>query len=164
MLDCDPRVLQLTFSPDLRTVKHVRRFVAKWFDDVLHDEDGAWRAMLASHELLENAVKCSTGDHTSLHIEVFREAPGGRAILVSTRNRSSPENIAQLVRAIADLRGANDVFSHYQTLMQQSARRAEGSGLGLARLCAEAEMQLTSTVDDDCVTILAHVTLAEVAA
>ena len=163
MVDADPRLLQLTFSADLRTVKHVRRFVSHWFDDVLRDEDGAWRAMLASHELLENAVKCSIGDHTSLHIEVIREA-NGRCILVSTRNRSSRENISTLMRALDELNQANDVFSHYQRLMRISACQAEGSGLGLARLCAEAEMRLTGTVDDDCVTILAHVTLAEHAA
>ena len=46
------------------------------------------------------------------------------------------------------MQAAPDAFGFYQELIARTARRRDVSGLGLARVCAEAEMRLRCHVDD----------------
>lgn len=153
-----PHELEITLSVDLRAVPHVRRFVGHWFGSVLRDAENTWRAELACHELLENALKCTSSTTATLAISIIDDADY-RRLIVSTRNHSSLADLVVLQRDIEGIRRAADAFEHYQALMRESALRTDGSGLGLARVRAEAEMELDSYCANGMVTVVAHTTL-----
>jgi hypothetical protein len=145
---------ELKFRPNIELISIVRRFVASFFECVLRDPDAISRVALVTHELLENAVKYSTNGESILRVEANATAPIRLSITVS--NRASPEQIKLLQEIFEEMRGAGDPFVYYQKMMQRSAKLSEGSGLGLARILAEAEMTLDYQLTDDLISIRAQ--------
>ena len=72
----------------------------------------------------------------------------------------SSEYAVQLRRAVERcllaLVDAKDPAQHYDSLIRASAPKAEGSGLGLARLRAEGELTVDYSIDGDQLTITVH--------
>lgn len=140
----------------------MRRFVSEFYDQTLADPDATSRVALATHELLENAVKYSRDGRASVRIEVTNEGSRAR-VRIRTRNRASPEDAALIRRTIAEM-SATDANVYYLNLMRKNASRLDGSGLGLARIHAEAEMDMsvacgrngTITVSAETEVMLAH--------
>lgn len=156
----DAARFELTFRPNVQLVSVVRRFVAEFYQRFLVDADGAARVALATHELLENAVKYSRDGETRIRIEVWPQA-APRHVRLQLRNRAEPRHVAALREIVEAIDRAPDASSYYQTLITAKAReRAPTSGLGLARIFAEADMRLGCTVDGDLVEIEASAELA----
>lgn len=144
----------LKFRPNVALVSTVRRFVEEFFAEFLDDPDSTSRIALATHELLENAVKYASDEETVLAIEIFSGADGRRSVSIQTTNRAKPENIAR-VRALVDEMNQADPLAFYQTVMRRSLSVPVGSsGLGIARIRAECEMSVELKVDDGVVTLL----------
>lgn len=139
---------ELRFSPSSQLITTVRRFVLAFYTQVLGDREISSHLAVATHELLENAVKYGRRDEASLAVSVNPEG-SHFTVVVSIRNESEPGHIAEAERVIAALRGAGDVFSHYQELMGEVALRVDGSGLGLARIAAESGMGLEVVREGD---------------
>jgi hypothetical protein len=158
-----PAQFALRFRPNAELVQVVRRFVSDFYEEILHDPDGVSRVALATHELLENAVKYSNGGHTHLTIEVLHQGEVSR-VAIRISNRSTPENIEVVSSLFDEMRTIEDPFEHYQRAMRRSAKRVDGSGLGLVRVRAEGEMTMRHTVDGAEVSILAETTVARSAA
>ncbi|MGE0400997.1 MAG: ATP-binding protein [Kofleriaceae bacterium] len=152
--------VELNFRPNVQLVSVVRRFVSEFYQRTLGDPDGSSRVALATHELLENAVKYSKDGETTIRIEV--SASGSpRTVTIMLRNRAEDPHIAAIREIVDGVAAANDAFAYYQQLLVAKAKRREGSGLGLARICAEGEMAITLNVEgEDTVELLAttHVT------
>jgi len=149
-----PARVELEFGPSLEVISVVRRFVGDFYGHVL-DEDLTSRMALATHEMLENAVKYSTRGETRLSITV--EPPAARArVMIQTTNRATTENLRFVAEAIEEMKRSQDPFTYYQEAMRRSARRSEGSGLGLARVRAEAEMSLDCDISDERLTLTAR--------
>jgi hypothetical protein len=74
--------------------------------------------------------------------------------VIKTWNRTSLESAA-IVRSLIDEMNASDPNEFYQKLMAKTALSPDGSGLGLARIRAEAEMQLSYQIESDRVCIRA---------
>jgi hypothetical protein len=137
--------VELSFSPNVKLVPTVRRFVEEFYQQMLGDQDGTSRLAMATHELLENAVRYSIDGNTRVRVGLRREGAGG-FITIETFNLTSPEN-AVAVRAIVDeVANAPDAMIVYQTLMRRTAKRTDGSGLGIGRIRAEAEMTISCDV------------------
>jgi hypothetical protein len=143
---------ELTFRPNVELISVVRRFVSSFYERILSDPDATSRLALATHELLENATKYSTDGETTIRIEVTATCA---AIRIRIWNRTAGEHISVLRACFAEMLQFSDPFMYYQRLMERSAKRKEGSGLGLARLRAEADMELSCEIDDDRVCIVA---------
>ena len=62
--------------------------------------------------------------------------------------------------ALDELAAAPDADAHYQTLMRRSAKRVDGSGLGLGRVRAESGMVVSYEVDNDAVHVRAQARFA----
>jgi hypothetical protein len=80
----------------------------------------------------------------------------GNQVVVRTWNRATPERLAALKSAIDEINRADDPDVYYQTAMTKTAYRTDGSGLGLARIRAEADMAITYEVTTDRVCIEAR--------
>jgi hypothetical protein len=153
-----PALFELTFEPSFELVPDVRDFVESLYLRILNDADLSGRLAIATHELLENAVKYSSDGATSLRVEVVPDAEA-RAIMVQTRNRADDQHVATLRGYLDEMRASGDPTGYYYQRMRRAARDASVSQLGLARIQCEAEMQLSCTIEGDTVTIHAEATV-----
>lgn len=147
--------MELAFSPNVELISLVRNFVKDFYDRVLGDSDLTWRLALATHELLENAVKFATDNNTRLFVEVEREGVEVRVAIV-TRNRAEPDQVAALRELFAEMNSSGDPEAYYQTLMRRSSKKTVGSGLGLGRIRAEAMLAMDYTITGDLVELRAQ--------
>jgi hypothetical protein len=150
-----PTSFELAFRPNVELISIVRRFVSDFYDRMVDDADAVSRMALATHELLENAVKYSSDGATSLSI-TFAQAEPSSVVSIRLVNRASAEHIAALTAIFDEMKEYEDPFAHYQAVMARSAKRKVGSGLGLVRVRAEGEMTMSHSIEEDRVTILAQ--------
>jgi hypothetical protein len=148
-------MFELNFRPSFELISIVRRFVSDFYKNMLNDADAVSRVALATHELLENAVKYSIDGGTLLSINLERSGPTS-VVTIRLSNRASPENIEAIDAIFEEMKSQPDPFAHYQMAMERSAKLKEGSGLGLIRVRAEGEMTMSHTVNDDTVCIFAQ--------
>lgn len=118
------------------------------------DPDETYRISLTAYELIENVVKYSTEGPSKVAVGLSEDA-GQVYASVETSNRSTPDAITTLRGLVERLGQAADPHDVYGELIASCPQR-EGSGLGLARICAEAGMGLSLSVDGDEVTIRAR--------
>jgi hypothetical protein len=153
----DERVyFELVFRPSVILTTVVRRFITDFYERVLADDDSTSRLALATQELLENAIKYGVAGDTVLSIDFDRIT---KVVRVRTSNRSDPDHIAILEQRFAEMRAAPDAFKFYQQLLRSTVHEKVGSGLGLARIRCEGEMDVDLTVSGDLVGIsaVAHI-------
>lgn len=140
----------LTFRPNIKLVSTVRRFIGEFYRRVLNDQELSSRLALATHELLENAVAYAAEQETSIRIEIE-----GDQLIVKTWNRTTPERLAALKERIDGLQAIEDADRFYQQMLVTSLKQTDTSGLGLARIRAEADMRLSYEIEKDKVCIRA---------
>ena len=73
---------------------------------------------LATHELLENAVKYSKDGETTIRIDVSQTTP--KTVRIMLRNRAEPQNIAAIREILDGVASAPDAFGYYQKLLDQA--------------------------------------------
>jgi len=140
--DDDLGFCELSFQRRPELVSIVRRFVSDFYDRTLADPDASSRVALATHELLENAVKYARDGQAKVRIEVSVQGRSAH-IRIRTHNRAAPEDAEYIRRTISEMRLSSDPNLYYLDVIRRNARRTEGSGLGLARIHAEAEMDVS---------------------
>jgi hypothetical protein len=140
-----PTYFAITFAPSGGLINAVRRFVLQFFEHMLGSGEECSRVALATHELLENAVQFCSGTEVSLRVAI---APLGSHCLITirTRNLATVAHADRLRQRVAWLSGS-DALLRYTTAMNE-ALDGKG-GLGLARIRAEADMDLIVEVERD---------------
>lgn len=155
--DDDDAYCELSFSPNISLIATVRHFVADFYIKVLGNPSITSRLVVATHELLENAVHYSIDGKSSIRVGVRRRDDGACAVRVDTHNRTSDDDRTVLVRLLGELeRSRHDRAAAYRTLLARSAKRDVGSGLGLGRIHAESEMDLRCEIDGEIVHLTAE--------
>ncbi len=145
--------IELSFAPNLKLVPKVREFATSFYQEVLADQDGLSSLAVATHELLENAVRNSTDGATKLRIEYD---PASKLLTIRTFNRPTAENLQTLKRHLDEARAARDLHAHFQKLLRKSLQVPEMSGLGLIRIMAEGGFALSAQTDGASVWVIAE--------
>jgi hypothetical protein len=145
--------LSFDFRPAMPLVSSTRRYLDMLYGSLFDDPDETYRLTLTAHELLENLVKYSEG--ASQLLVGVREDSDETYACVETRNHSSPERLAAVSQLIEGFAGASSALTAYDELLASSVDR-EGSGLGLARICAEGGMRLECEITGNELTIRAE--------
>ncbi len=145
--------VEFAFCPSGLLISVMRRFVSDFYAETIGDPDLISRLAMVTHELLENAAKYSLDGEARLRIEWTRERGGSMTILV--RNRASTDQVRTVRETIDRMRtGKRDTL--YATFIEESVTRPLGSMLGLPRIWAEGEMDLSCDVEGDTMTIRAE--------
>ena len=164
LVEGDDAYFELSFSPNLKLVSTVRRFVSSFYEEILDDPEVTSKVAVATHELLENAVRYSTDGRTRVRVGVRRDSGTTFTVTIDTTNRSDSEHVMLLSTLMDEMKRASNADEFYQTLMQRSAKRTDGSGLGLGRIRAEAEMTVTHRIEGDHVHLQAQARFENVGA
>ena len=151
-----PASFEMRFSPSDHLISIVRRFVLSFYGSLLADDELSSQLALATHELLDNAVKYGSTPTAELAVSITRDDEEALRIVVAIRNQAGREHISEAGRMIAAIQEAASIFDFYQELLHLAAVREHGSGLGLARIAAETNLGLTSRVDGDTIEIRAE--------
>jgi hypothetical protein len=150
-----PHCFELVGTIGVEDVTDVRRFVDKLHRRFVHNIDDASRLVMATHELLENAVKFSADGTATLRIEIV----DGAELCITTTNRARTADVETLITIAAELDAAPDAMAFYVELMSRDPR-GQG-GLGLGRVAAEGEMRVRLELRQDLVEVSAKARLSE---
>ena len=145
----------MTALPNSRLVAAVSTLVCEFCRGLISDPQVTSRFHMAAQELAENLVKYSVGSEVKLAAQLTGTRDRAELCLRAT-NRSTPAQLDQVERCLAALVKAQDPAAHYDRLMREAAPREEGSGLGLARLRAEGELNVDYSIEGDQLTISVH--------
>jgi hypothetical protein len=151
--------VDLSFAPSITLVSLVRQFASDFYTEQLGEGDTVSRLALTTHEILENAVKYSIDGMTRIRIEYLPDEGSGK-VRIQTWNRPQPEHLALLRQNMDELTNAADPMAHYLELIRRTSTRAEGSGLGLGRIRAEAEMSVRYAIDGEWLQVVAEAPVA----
>jgi hypothetical protein len=142
----------LQIQPRSRMVSIVRRFVEETFEKMVGDTDVVSRVSLAVHELLENAAKYAIGDRTDLSVHFESDGAGAN---IKLTNQTTPERLARLRTFVAEIQASDDPLTLYESMMRRTLGVDGESGLGLVRIRAEGELDLSLEVEGTMVTVVA---------
>jgi hypothetical protein len=133
----------------------VREFVTDFYAQVLGDDDISGRLAMATHEMLENSVRYGIDGRSAIHIMAHRVGERVK-VAIETKNRVTSDQLARARQALDGVVDADDPAAHYLTLVRRAAVRTDGgSGLGLGRIRAEADLSLSYDIVEDVIHILA---------
>jgi anti-sigma regulatory factor (Ser/Thr protein kinase) len=149
--------LALTVSPDMVTA--VRRFVGVIVQRLGADQELSGRVSLTAHELFENVAKYGADKRGILRMQ-WSDGSSEPKLTLTVTNSASPAHLERLKRVFEEMDASGDPVAHYFMLMQREVATDE-SGIGLARIRAEADMRLLLTIDRNDVCISATTTLLQ---
>jgi hypothetical protein len=138
----------LAFEPSSAFVQRVIRWLTDFCQLSLADLELCARLRLAVSELVENVVKYGMQPNVSVEVALI-ERDGQAVLRLGTRNRASADYLARATELLTALRSAANPVEYYDRLVRESAPRADASGLGLARIRAEGELELHFRVEGD---------------
>lgn len=154
--DEEETLFELRFRPTVALASTVRRFVAEFYREILRDADHSNRLAMATHEMLENAVHYSIDQRSELCIEA-RTTTESLIVTIRTRNRATTERLAKVRVALDEVLNADDASTMYTRLLHRAAKRTDGgSGLGLGRIRAEADLALSYAIEGDTIAVTAE--------
>lgn len=155
----DATVFTLEVSMKVEHLTAVRRFVDGLAQTLVHDIGLASRLALVTHELLENAVKYATDPRRRVTLQLC--ADEDRRIQVTVVNVSSHSLFMSLRELLQQINQADDPSANYQRMIARSIEHEAGSGLGLARISAEGEMQLSCDFRGELLSVTAQARLGD---
>ncbi len=138
----------LAFEPSSAFMQRVIRWLTDFCQLTLADLEMAARLRLAVAELVENVVKYGMQPNVSVEVELL-DRDGALWLRLGTRNRASPGYLERAIELLTELKTAEDPVAYYDRLVRESAPKLGVSGLGLARIRAEGELDLGFRVDGD---------------
>lgn len=116
------------------------------------------RLHMAAHELVENVLKYGTTPEVGLEFELER-GDKHSIVRLRTRNTAAPEQLREVTRRVTELKAAADPVAYYDQLIRSTAPVIGMSGLGLARIRAEAGLDVDCSIEGREVSIVVQTTM-----
>ena len=136
--------------------------IANWLIDfcqmTIGDRETTSRLHMAAHELVENVLKYGSTPEVGLEFELER-GDENSIVRLRTRNTAAPEQPEEVTRRVMELRAAVDPIAYYDQLIRATAPMVGMSGLGLARIRAEAGLDVDCSVSGREVSIVVQATM-----
>jgi len=136
--------------------------IANWLIDfcqmTIGDRETTSRLHMAAHELVENVLKYGSTPEVGLEFELER-GDDSSIVRLRTRNTAAPEQLEEVTRRVMELRAATDPIAYYDQLIRATAPVLGTSGLGLARIRAEAGLDVDCSVSGREVSIVVQATM-----
>jgi hypothetical protein len=146
--------LCLNRPPAICLIRSTRSYIQE-FCRQLASPDTSSRVALAAHELLENLAQHASAGPMRIDVDIV-EHDGCDYLRIQTSNRAEPKQLDRLVDVLREVTEAPEAWPMYLRFIARTAEQSEGSGLGLARIRAEADMQIGYAISGDHVTICAE--------
>jgi two-component sensor histidine kinase len=143
--------------PLMASITSTRRFIYETYEPQV-GPDASSRLAMVVHELMENLAKYADEGPVQLDVEFLPTQAEGK-IRVSAKNHALPSRLAELKQVLDELSSNLDPHEMYLHFMNKAVERSEGSGLGLARIRVEGEMEISYTIEGDELTIHAEARL-----
>ena len=148
--------LHMDFRAHPRAATNTRNFIAGIHSKILKDQEIIDRISITVHELIENLIKYASSQCGMLEV-TLRVMDGSVRVIVRTRNASTSDRLAQLEQMFNLLGSDLDPIEMYDEAIARSLLAGDDwSGLGLARIRAEAQMALSYEIVGQEVTINAE--------
>jgi hypothetical protein len=152
----DDALFELRFQPTVALVSTVRRFVTDFYREQFLDSDVSHKLAMATHEMLENTVHYSVDRRSELIISLHQR-DGQYIVTIRTKNRATNERLDKVRNALDEVVGASNPEELYNQLVRRAAKRRDGgSGLGLGRIRAEADLALSYSIEGDTIVVTAE--------
>jgi hypothetical protein len=136
-------LFDIRFAPAWSYLDGIRDFIGFFFTTGF-DATLAGRLQLVAHELLENAIKYSLDEASTVELSISR---CGERMEVSVAN-DCPENArARLVEELAELARQSPDAGYRMAVSRAGSAPTHTSRLGLARIRFEAGFELTAQQD-----------------
>src|SRR5688572_15085375 len=136
--------------------------IANWLIDfcqmAIEDLETTSRLHMAAHELVENVLKYGSTPEVGLEFELERGEQHS-IVRLRTRNTAEPQQLEEVIRRVRELRTAPDPVAYYDRLIRSTAPLTGMSGLGLARIRAEAGLDVDCSVEGQEVSIVVQTTM-----
>ncbi len=140
--DIGTAFIELTVLGNLELVSSLREGIVSVLRGIGASEELLGRLEVAVHEMLENAIKGSVDKRARVRVEVYQQTAE-----VHTWNRANSFDLRVLERSLTGFDSLENADAQYMKVMKEAALRATGSGLGLQRIRAEAEMTVAHDID-----------------
>lgn len=143
----------LAFEPSPAFIQRVVQWLTDFCHMTLVDLEAVARMQLAVNELVENVVKY--GLHPDVRVEVQLVRRGeGMFLRLSTVNRAPEAELSRAVDLLTRLQEAEDPIAFYDQLIRETAPQEGVSGLGLVRIKAEGDLDVSFDLKRDELTIV----------
>ena len=152
----EPAIFELRFEPTVALVSTVRRFVTDFYGEQFEGDEVSHKLAMATHEMLENTVHYSLDGRSELTI-ALRRSSEQFAVTIQTKNRATAERLDKVRSHLDEVVCADDPEALYIELVRRAAKRRDGgSGLGLGRIRAEADLALSYAIEGDTIIVTAQ--------
>lgn len=150
--------LELDVGPaaDMTLATRIREFLSNTYGPLIRDTRAESVITLAAHELVENIIKYGAEGRRSLTVQLDSR---NREVRLVTHNQATPEQLTKLRAKLDRICQTSTPEALYDEFIAESADSDE-SGLGLIRIRAEADMDLSYKIDGSTVRIQATLHLS----
>lgn len=151
--------LELEVGPaaDMSLATRIREFLSNTYGPLLRDTRVEFIITLAAHELVENIIKYGADGPRSLTVQLDGR---NREVRLITSNQATENQITRLRTKLDRICGTTMPEALYDEFVAESADSDE-SGLGLIRIRAEGDMDLSYDVSGSNVKIRATMHLPD---
>lgn len=137
--------MELHFDPEERCLRHVRLSISSFVLVVNENRDLASRVAMTAAEMVENAVKYTSGKDLTFRLSVKLGA-GQSRVRVETENEATPQRLGDLSRVLKEVQVGTGMEAYMRALAAVPEKSAHESKLGLARIRYEGQMDVRADV------------------
>jgi ribosome-binding factor A len=149
--------IKLTFDPCWELIQSIREFIERISYANIEKSSFASAAALTASELLENAVKFSSGDIVLLKVSYKNQPLHDAKVFITVENKAEKKHIKRLRSALTEIHKNSPKEAYLKKLKEVMKRSFNDptSRLGLARINFEASAHCTLEVKKKNVSITA---------